>query len=145
MQIMFCKNNFKNFSVLFVGVLLLVILFSSNVCLAGWQSELKEAGGNTGLIGGGSSTTEAQNQVNSLTIRIVQFFLGAVGLTLLAMLIYGGFLWMMARGDETKITKAKDLIENAIIGLIIVLAAYGISYFVLSQLGSITGGASAGP
>jgi hypothetical protein len=135
--------NFKKFIIPVAIIILLVVLFSSNICLAGWESELKDAGENTGLIGGGSTTAEAQNQVNSLTVRIVQFFLGAVGLTLLIMLIYGGFLWMMARGDEAKVTKAKDLIENAVIGLIIVLAAYGISYFVLSQLGSITGGAPA--
>jgi len=46
------------------------------------------------------------------------------------LVIYGGFLWMTARGNEQQVTKAKDLIISAVIGLVIVLAAYAITAYV---------------
>lgn len=65
---------------------------------------------------------------------VIQSFLGLLGVVFLALLIYGGFMWMSARGNEQLVEKAKDTIFAAIIGLIIVLAAYSISYFVIARL-----------
>ena len=65
---------------------------------------------------------------------IIKIGLNIVGLIFLALMIYGGFLWMTARGEEAKVTKSKELLEAAIIGLVIVFAAYGITYFVVNQL-----------
>ena len=45
-------------------------------------------------------------------------------------------LWMTARGNESQAEKAKNLITAAIIGLVIVVAAYSITYFLLEKLGS---------
>lgn len=58
-----------------------------------------------------------------------------VVLTLLAtifvvLLIYAGFTWMTSNGDQDKVSKAKDTIARAIIGLIIILASYGVTVFV---------------
>ncbi|MBI4139136.1 hypothetical protein HY479_03230, partial [Candidatus Uhrbacteria bacterium] len=57
----------------------------------------------------------------------------------LAYLLYGGFLWMTAGGSEEGVTKAKTMIRNAIIGLVIIVAAFSISNFVLSSLVKVTG------
>lgn len=43
-------------------------------------------------------------------------------------------MWMTAGGDEQKVTKAKDLITQAVIGLIVVLAAYAITAFIGTEL-----------
>lgn len=45
---------------------------------------------------------------------------------------------MTAAGNEEQVGKAKKLLTAAIIGLIIVLSAYAISYFVISKLGATT-------
>ncbi len=45
---------------------------------------------------------------------------------------------MIARGDAEKVKKAKELIIDAVIGLIIVLAAYAISVFVVTRLTQAT-------
>jgi len=69
---------------------------------------------------------------------IVAFIINAVlsflGIIFIILVIYGGYTWMVARGDAQKVTKAKDTITEAVIGLIIVFAAYAISYFVTSSL-----------
>jgi len=62
--------------------------------------------------------------------KIVGAVLAFVGIIFFVLIIYGGFMWMTAGGDEQKVTKAKDLITQAVIGLIIVLAAYAITAFI---------------
>lgn len=70
-------------------------------------------------------------EVIGLAINGVLAFLGVIFLILM---IYGGYLWMTAAGNETQVEKAKGIIKDAAIGLIVVLAAYGISYLVFSNL-----------
>jgi len=65
---------------------------------------------------------------------LINAFLGLVGVGALFLVVYGGYLWMSARGNEERITKAKETLEAAVIGLIITLAAYGISYFVVRRV-----------
>jgi TRAP-type C4-dicarboxylate transport system permease small subunit len=66
--------------------------------------------------------------------QIIGIALSFVGALFLLLIIYGGILWMTARGNEQQVTKAKDLIISAVIGLIIVLSAYAITTFVGGQL-----------
>lgn len=63
--------------------------------------------------------------------RIIEIILSILGVIFLGLTIYGGIVWMTAQGNEEKVSKAKELITEAIIGLIIVIAAYAITYFVL--------------
>jgi len=49
-------------------------------------------------------------------------------------IVYGGAMWMTSGGNEEQIKKAKGMIVNAIIGLVIVLLAYAISSFIIDKL-----------
>ncbi len=60
--------------------------------------------------------------------------LGLLGVIFLVIIIYAGFLWMTAGGNDDQVGKAKKWLVNGIIGVVIVIAAYSISYFVLSAL-----------
>lgn len=62
--------------------------------------------------------------------KIIGSGLAFIGLIFFILMIYGGFIWMLARGNEQEVTKAKNLIMSAIIGLIIVLGAYAITYYI---------------
>jgi hypothetical protein len=46
-------------------------------------------------------------------------------------MIFAGITWLTAQGDEQKALKAKKVIEESISGIVIVLAAYAITYFVI--------------
>lgn len=74
---------------------------------------------------------------------LINAALGLVGVVLLAFMIYAGFLWMTAGGDEEKVRKARGMIFNAIIGLVIVAISYAITDFVLARLVEVTGGGTA--
>ena len=78
-----------------------------------------------------NQTDKTIEQRVSSIIAVVLSFLGVI---FMALMIYGGYMWMTASGDEQKIEKARDVIRSAIIGLIIVIAAYAISVFVISRL-----------
>jgi TRAP-type C4-dicarboxylate transport system permease small subunit len=66
---------------------------------------------------------------------IIQATLSLLGIIFIILMIYGGGLWMTAKGNEQQVDKAKGLIIAAIIGLVIVVAAYAISYFVIQTIG----------
>ena len=65
---------------------------------------------------------------------VISAFLGLLGIIFLVLIIYAGFEWMTAQGEEEKVTKAKDTLTRAVIGLIIIIAAYSITYFVFQSL-----------
>jgi hypothetical protein len=82
----------------------------------------------------------ASTDLNGIIGGLIGQALGLLGLVLLGILIYAGFLWMTAQGDDTKVKKAKDMIFQGVIGLIIVVAAYAIADFVIGSLGNATSG-----
>lgn len=68
--------------------------------------------------------------IQTRTGQIIGFVLSFVGVLFLVLMIYAGLTWMIAGGNDQKIDKAKSLLTNAVIGLIIVFAAYAITAFV---------------
>lgn len=68
----------------------------------------------------------------SITIgKIIKVALSLVGTIFLVLTIYAGFLWMTAGGGEEQLTKAKAILKTSVTGLLIVLASYSITYFVM--------------
>lgn len=61
---------------------------------------------------------------------LLQTVLSFVGVLFLGLMLYAGFMWMTAGGNEEKIDKAKKIILAAVVGLIIISAAYAITQFV---------------
>ncbi|MFA5644495.1 MAG: hypothetical protein WC928_03150 [Patescibacteria group bacterium] len=63
---------------------------------------------------------------------IIQALLSLMGVVFIALIIFGGIQWMTASGNEQRIEKAQSIIKRAVVGLVIVLLAYIISYFVIN-------------
>ena len=76
----------------------------------------------------------------SVVALIITGFLSLLGIIFIVLIIMAGYNWMTSAGEEQKITKAKETIKRAVIGLIIIVAAYSISYFVFSALGDVASG-----
>lgn len=64
----------------------------------------------------------------SVTIALVNILLTLLGLGFLVLLVYAGGIWIWAKGNEEQITKAKTIMKRSLLGFIIVLSTYGISY-----------------
>ncbi|OQA37052.1 MAG: hypothetical protein BWY53_00136 [Parcubacteria group bacterium ADurb.Bin326] len=71
---------------------------------------------------------------------IIRVIMGVLGVIVVLIILWGGFIWMTAGGVPDKVDKAKKMIYSGIIGLIVILAAYAIASFVMSSLTSIVQG-----
>lgn len=67
---------------------------------------------------------------------LIGVFLSFLGIIFLCLIIYGGFLWMTSQGNEEKVMKAQKVLSQAVIGLIIILSAYSITYFIFNAFQS---------
>jgi len=112
----------------------LVMIVAANFVLA---ADFGVNAVNNGL--GGSLAATDPRVVIGRIIQIALSFLGAIAVVII---MYAGFLWMSSGGDEEKITRAQAILRNAIIGLIIILASWGIATFILTQIMNATGGSS---
>lgn len=75
--------------------------------------------------------------LNIVVANIIQVLLGVVGIIFLIVIIYAGILYLTSNGAEDKVKTAKKMMVQAIIGLILIVGAYAISNFVLTQLGQV--------
>lgn len=69
-----------------------------------------------------------------MVVSIINWILGILALIAVVMILVGGFKWMTAGGNEEKTEGAKKLLIAALIGLVIILAAWGISVYVINNI-----------
>ena len=91
----------------------------------------------------GFEQSDWENSLPSYIANIIKIFLSLLGVIFTILIIYGGYTWMTAGGSEDKVQKAKDIIQRSVIGFVIILSAYVITYFVFKSIA--TGGGVAGP
>ncbi|NBS41442.1 hypothetical protein EBS80_02175 [bacterium] len=91
--------------------------------------------------GGGLPTVSAP----IIIARIIRVVLGTLGIIFTIVVLYAGFIYMTAQGDDTKIKTAKAMIKNGIIGLILCLLSFTITTYILDRLveaAGLTGGST---
>lgn len=108
-------------------LLALVISLWPNLLLA--QYGLQETANKAGLPGAAANKT-----LPEIVGLIINGLLGVIGTVLIVLMLYGGFLWMTAAGEEKRVEDAKNILKNSIIGLLIIFLAYGISKFIINAL-----------
>jgi len=86
----------------------------------------------------GATTGLGTRDVRETIASIINVALSLLGIIVLVIIIYGGFLWMTAGGNDEKVGEAKKWIFGGIIGLVIILSAYAIASFVISNLVTAT-------
>lgn len=95
--------------------------------------------GMAGSIATGAGYEQADELSLSQQIgKYIRVALSLSGTIFLVLTVYAGFLWMTASGNEEQVTKAKEIITRASLGLFITLAAFSITAFVLAATGSAT-------
>lgn len=128
---------FKYFKRILILVIIYFIIANINVSAANLKDAFKSQDTNAGpsvldktALGSGFNTIVTADNIIGI---IIQTALSLLGVIFLGIMIFGGYLWMTGRGNEERVTRAKNLIWAAIIGLIIVVSAYAISYFIISK------------
>ncbi|MBU2542348.1 hypothetical protein KJ785_02200, partial [Patescibacteria group bacterium] len=74
-----------------------------------------------------------------LTIaKIIRAVLGLLGIIAIGIMLYGGFIYMTAGGNEERIGTAKKILINGVIGLVIILSSFSIAQFLINKLSQAT-------
>lgn len=90
----------------------------------GFQSgEVQQAFGN-----------QAPQDIRYIAARIINIVLTLLGIIFLILLITAGFRYMTAGGNEDQVKASIKQITQAVIGLVIILAAWSITYFIIVRL-----------
>ena len=80
----------------------------------------------------------SQTTLPELIGNLIRTFIGLLGIVFLVLIVYAGYLWLTAQGDDDKVKHSKELLKNAVIGLIIISAAYAVAAFVINAVASTT-------
>lgn len=89
----------------------------------------------------GSQIGLGNADLKTTVLNIIRLLLGLMTLIAVVLIIYGGFTWLTAAGNEERVEKAKQIITAAVIGLIIILLAWAIVIFVARTTANVTANA----
>lgn len=70
--------------------------------------------------------------------KIFNFAVGIAGLAVVIMFLVGGIMYLTSAGNEESANKAKKLLVDAVVGLVIVVIAWSGGKFIAKQLGADT-------
>ena len=99
------------------------------------------------LLWGGqlaSVTTEIglkERDPRAIIAAVINVVLGFLGIIAVLIILSGGFKYMTAGGAEDQVDEAKKLMVSGAIGLVIILASFGLAAFVMGALMEATGNA----
>jgi hypothetical protein len=124
----------KLFSALLVSLFFLFLIgpFASAQFLNTQSNAVKTLSNSTNTAGGQAGLS--QISIGAIASQIIKVVLGLLAVIFLVLLIVSGFQWMTAAGNEEQVKKSLATMKSAIIGLIIILAAYAITYFIFTYL-----------
>lgn len=83
----------------------------------------------------GLGDADLERTIGALIQTVIRF----LGIIAVIVVLYGGFRWMTASGNDEKVAEAKKILIAGLIGLAIVLTALAITTFVINQILGATG------
>ncbi len=95
--------------------------------------------GQVDLWGGQENNIAAEIGLGSrdprlIAASVINVILGFLGIIAVVIVLIAGFKWMTSAGNEEQVTQAKKMLTSGMIGLILVLASWGLSKFVVDLL-----------
>lgn len=106
----------------------LFLIYTRNVIAANLQDAFPNA---KEVANTGSYATYNNDILLTSTLGyLITTVLSLLGVIFIILSVYGGFLYLTARGNQEQTKKALSIITRAIIGLVIILSAYAITYFI---------------
>lgn len=125
--------------------LFLISLFVLPIVSLSLTSGAQVQAGDTDVFGINFVDGEGDNKINlgkkdprTMAAQIINVILTLLGIVAVVIVLLGGFKWMTSGGNEEKVGEAKKLLGAGVIGLLIILAAWGITTFVLNELRDAT-------
>lgn len=122
-----------------------VWLYVSLMVLSPFATHAQTLKGHLNTVGGQISNVGATGKkLPEFIGSLLNVFLSALGLIFIVLVVYAGYLWMTAGGEATKVDKAKKLLGQAVIGLVITVGAFAISSYVIDAVSKASTGTPPG-
>jgi len=83
----------------------------------------------------GTSLQESTGAIERIISNVLVVLTVVAGLSFILYFLLGGLNWITAGGDKGKIEKAKGMMTNGAIGMIVIAVSYTITYIVGKALG----------
>ncbi len=121
------RQIFKYFVIIAAGFLLLGgPVLAANDLYQGTIDKFQDTSSQAGYAQ--TADGNAQSLIFVLSGQVVALLVSLAGIVVFIFMVYGGYLWLTAGGNEDQVTKAKQIIKNSIIGLVLLMAAGIITY-----------------
>ncbi|HAM88226.1 MAG: hypothetical protein US83_C0010G0045 [Candidatus Falkowbacteria bacterium GW2011_GWC2_38_22] len=130
----------RKYILISLSIIIISFSFFVGTSLAGPLNDPNEVVGGESLMGkfaksSGFNIGDSDGaELGEIISIVIKAFLGLLAIIFIILMIYAGFIWMTAGGEEQKVTTAKETIKKAIIGLVIIVSAYAITAFVFKAL-----------
>ncbi|TAN34122.1 hypothetical protein EPN28_00630 [Patescibacteria group bacterium] len=132
----------KNYIIFFVSlfsILYSLFFLSVTMVLAAPDIGIGPGGMASNVAGtGGFETNVTDTTLSENVGRIIRVILSLTGTVFLILTVYAGILWMTAGGNDERVEKAQKIIRSSVVGLIIVVAAYSLTAFILMGVFRVT-------
>jgi hypothetical protein len=133
------KNAKKKFVSLFIlSFLLFLSIFNYTINTTSAADTLWDAQVGIEDVGKKAYGNEVPQDIRVTIMEIINVVLQLLAVIFVVLIIISGYQWMTAGGNEEQVTKAKKNLSNAVIGLVIILASWSISYFILKSLVAVS-------
>ncbi len=124
----------KSIIFLILPLLFFIFLVNSKTALAGgaaWGSQVGMS--KIGVVYGDQNPTDIRYTI----VKIINIALSFLGILCLVLIIFAGFKWMTAGGNEDQVSSAKKILKNAVIGLLIILVSWSVTIFIMVRMNAI--------
>ena len=129
------KRHFLSFIILLFFFLAQFVLISNiNNAQAGSLWDTVEEGGLDKIGSEAYDQSGTPTDVRTIVINVVKVFLTLIGIIFMVLILLAGYTWMTSQGSEDKINEAKSRLKTGVIGLIIIIAAWSITHFVVRYI-----------
>jgi len=128
------KNNIFSYKT-FIFVMSFVLVFNAFVV-----SVVGAAGGADDVLWDKQAsdiqvhTALGNNDPRIITADLINIILGFLGILSVILILFAGFKWMTAAGNDDQVASAKKLLISSVIGLVIILSSYALASFVLDAV-----------
>ena len=111
-------------------------LMVAPVSLASTYQQIINGAAQTGTASGFPVSAQGKPQVEFIPAfsTYVNGFFGIIGAFFMVLMIYAGFLWMSAQGNDQQVERAKKIMIGSVIGLAVIISGRLIAELALIYL-----------
>jgi hypothetical protein len=101
-------------------------------------TSLDNIGADVATVGESAWGTGASDSLPVIVGNVISVLLGILGIIFLVLVVYAGFLYLTAQGEDAQVKKAKAILTKAVIGILLVMSSYAITNVVVDAMTKVT-------